>query len=114
MITKEEDLKKALEANQKHIVVGGELAQKIIKRTKRKKAIKRTAIATGILGVLAAPFTAGTSLGVSAMALTAGTLTISAAELALICGTAALIFAKGSFDVEVDKENGKVIIRKRK
>lgn len=114
MITTEKELKKALEANQKQIVVGGELAQKIIKRTKRKKTIKRTAIAAGILGVLAAPFTAGTSLGASAMALTAGSLTISAAELALICGTAALLFTKGSFDVEVDEKNGKVVIRKRK
>lgn len=114
MIATEKELKKALEAGQTNIVVGGELAQKIIRRTKRKKAIKRTAITTGVLGILVAPFTGLTSLGATAAALTAGSLTISAAELAMICGTAALVFVKGSFDVELDKETGKVIIRKRK
>ena len=88
----EETLKKGETAS-----VKGSLASGICEKYKtRKKVCKSTAIAGGaiaVAGIVAAPFTGGTSLvgtavGLGAMGLTIGVITISIGELALLLGAA--------------------------
>ena len=88
----EETLKKGETA-----LVKGSLASEIRKKYETKiKVRKRTRIAGGaiaVAGIVAAPFTGGTSLGgtavaLGAMGLTIGTITISIGELALLLGAA--------------------------
>ena len=76
-------------------LVKGSLASEIRKKYEtRKKVRKSTAITGGaiaIAGLVAAPFTGGTSLvgsavALGAMGLTIGTITISIGELALLLG----------------------------
>ena len=78
-------------------LVKGSLASEIRKKYEtRKKARKGAAITGGaiaVAGLVAAPFTGGTSLvgtaaGLGAMGLTIGTITISIGELALLLGAA--------------------------
>ena len=78
-------------------MVKGSLASEIREKfEKRKKVRKSTAIAgatIAVAGVVAAPFTGGTSLvgsavALGAMGLTIGTITISIGELALLLGAA--------------------------
>ena len=92
----EENLKKGETA-----LVKGSLASEIRKKYKtRKKVRKSTAIAGGaiaVAGIVAAPFTGGTSLagtavGLGAMGLTIGTITISIGELALLLGAALVAY----------------------
>ena len=86
----EETLKKGETA-----LVKGSLASEIRKKYETKiKVRKRTRIAGGaiaVAGLVAAPFTGGTSLvgsavALGAMGLTLGTITISIGELALLLG----------------------------
>ena len=88
----EETLKKGETA-----LVKGSLASEIRKKYETKiKVRKRTRIAGGaiaVAGLVAAPFTGGTSLvgsavALGAMGLTLGTITISIGELALLLGAA--------------------------
>ena len=88
----EETLKKGEKA-----LVKGSLASEIRKKYEtRKKVRKSTAITGGaiaVAGLVAAPFTGGTSLvgtavGLGAMGLTIGAITISIGELALLLGAA--------------------------
>lgn len=101
-----DELRKALKAKEKNIIVKGELARTIRAKANKQKTMKKVGIGTAAIGAAAlitAPFTAGTSLvaGAAAMGLTAGTspvagaaamgltvggLTISAAELAILIG----------------------------
>ena len=76
-------------------LVKGSLASEIRKKYEtRKKVRKSTAITGGaitVAGLVAAPFTGGTSLvgsavALGAMGLTIGTITISIGELALLLG----------------------------
>ena len=88
----EETLKKGETA-----LVKGSLASEIRKKYEtRKKVRKSTAITGGAIAIaslVAAPFTGGTSLvgtavGLGAIGLTIGTITISIGELALLLGAA--------------------------
>ena len=81
--------------------VKGSLASEICEKYKtRKKVCKSTAIAGGaiaVAGIVAAPFTGGTSLagtavGLGAMGLTIGTITISIGELALLLGAGLAVY----------------------
>ena len=92
----EETLKKGETA-----LVKGSLASEICEKYKtRKKVCKSTAIAGGamaVAGIVAAPFTGGTSLagtavGLGAMGLTIGTITISIGELALLLGAGLAVY----------------------
>ena len=90
-IKTKKELKEALKTREPKIVVSGDLAAQIRKKTKVRKASKIGGAALVIAGIIAIPFTAGTSLGgviLGTTALTVGTLTISTAELAILCGTA--------------------------
>ena len=78
-------------------LVKGSLASEIRKKYEtRKKVRKSTAITGGAIAIaslVAAPFTGGTSLvgtavGLGAIGLTIGTITISIGELALLLGAA--------------------------
>ena len=82
-------------------LVKGSLASEIREKfEKRKKVRKGAAIAGGaiaVAGIVAAPFTGGTSLvgtavGLGAMGLTIGTITISIGELALLLGAALVAY----------------------
>ena len=92
----EETLKKGETA-----LVKGSLASEICEKYKtRKKVCKSTAIAGGaiaVAGIVAAPFTGGTSLagtavGLGAMGLTIGTITLSIGELALLLGAGLAVY----------------------
>ena len=89
-----EQLEETLKKGEKALVKGS-LASEIRKKYEtRKKVRKGAAIAGGaiaVAGIVAAPFTGGTSLagtavGLGAMGLTIGTITISIGELALLLG----------------------------
>jgi len=83
--------KKALEAKESRITVVGELAASMRKKGKVKKASKIGGAALIAGGIIAAPFTGGASLAGTAagVATIAGlTITITAAELAILCGCA--------------------------
>ena len=91
-----EELSETLK-NVETALVKGSLASEIRKKYEtRKKVRKSTAITGGaiaVAGLVAAPFTGGTSLvgtaaGLGAMGLTIGTITISIGELALLLGAA--------------------------
>lgn len=92
-VSTKKELEKAIIQGEKHFLLKGDLAKQIIKKKQRSKAAK---IGGGILagvGVLAAIPTGGASLGVTAMGLTIGTVTMSAAELAIIFGGSTLVIS---------------------
>ena len=83
-----EELAAALKSGETHIVAEGEIAETLRKRNKLKKAAVIGGAAIVVIGVALAPFTAGSSIPAGlAMGLTIGTVTISTAELGIICGT---------------------------
>lgn len=86
------ELKNALKAGERHFLCKGELAKTLIRKRKMRRGAKVAGILAGIGCIAAAPFTFGSSLGVGAgiiaTGFTLGTLTMSAGELAIICGTA--------------------------
>lgn len=97
-VSTKEEFERAVSNNEEKIIVTGDLAEKIISSHK-KKAVAKTVGAGGVvagigvavLGLVFAPFTGGVSAiaGLSATAaLTAGGVTLTMAELALLCGTA--------------------------
>jgi len=92
-VSTEEELKAAFAARESKIVVVGPMAEKMAKRAKTKKAAKIGGIALAVASLVAIPFTGGTS----AAGVVAG-LTVSAGELAILCGFALGVYAisKGS------------------
>ena len=78
-------------------LVKGSLASEIRKKYETRKKVRKGSAITGcaiaVAGLVAAPFTGGTSLvgtavGLGAMGLTIGAITISIGELALLLGAA--------------------------
>lgn len=84
-----QELAKAIENRTSQILCKGEVAKEFVKRRKRKKLGKIAGAAMVVGGIVALPFTGGVSAaGIAAGAgLTIGTVFISTAELAIICGT---------------------------
>ena len=78
------ELDDAYASGNRRITVKGEFAQQIRTRCKLKKASRITAGLIAVAGIAAAPFTGGSSL--LATGLTAGAITISTAELAMLLG----------------------------
>lgn len=83
------EFRRAMEAGERKIIIKGALAKSITNAHKAKKASKASLIGTAVAAAAAIPFTGGASLpvmGASLAGLTIGTVTISAAELAILCG----------------------------
>lgn len=80
------ELKEALKARERKIIVTGDLAAQMRKKTKVKKAAKIGGLVLIIGGTIAIPFTVGASAAAVAMGLTVGTVTLSTVELAILCG----------------------------
>ena len=106
-----EELEQALRAKESHIRIKGELAEVIKKKVKRQKTAKKIGIGTAAIGaaaLIAAPLTGGASLiaGAGAMGLTIGTVTVSAAELAILVGGTVAITAllKGYKKVKMNSD----------
>lgn len=110
-VSTKQELISAIERREKQIIATGEIAASIRKKVKVKKGAKVGGLLLAIGGLIAIPFTGGASAGLTAagMALTVGTVTISAAELAILCGFALAYKAIGKCKVEFEP-NGHVII----
>lgn len=95
-VTTKNELDEALKnKNVNRIRVEGPLANEMRAKAKKQKIIRRGSLIAGSLitagALIAAPFTAGTSLiagaaGLTATALTVGTVTMTATELAMLIG----------------------------
>lgn len=81
-----QELEVAIQHGEKQILAKGEFAKQLQKANQYKKAAKAGGAALVAIGLVAAPFTAGASLSATAMGLTIGGVTISAAELSIILG----------------------------
>lgn len=98
IVSTKAELESALKAGTKRITVVGPYAEQIaMEYQKRHKKTKIAKIASGagavvicVVSIAAVPVTGGISLAglTASAALTVGTVTISAAELAIICGFA--------------------------
>jgi hypothetical protein len=116
------ELQKAIANNEKSILVCGAYAQEMkTKYQRRKKNKKGNLIAGGALalaGLVAMPFTGGasgaaTAVGAGMMGLTIGTVTLTAAELAIIAGFGlGVIGVVKGFKVSF-KPTGEVLIEKK-
>ena len=118
-VKNEEELKAAFRNKESKIIVIGPLAEKMIKRAKTKKAMKIAGIALTVASLAAVPFTfgasaagaaAGAAMCATAVAATGLTITMSALELAILCGAALGAYGiyKGSkvtFSVNEDGPN---------
>ena len=87
------ELDDAYASGERTIIVKGEFAQQIRTRCKVKKAAKITSGLVAVAGIAAVPFTGGASLLATGAGLTIGTLTISAAELAVTLGSGLAFYA---------------------
>ena len=96
IVRNKEELKNAIKAGEKHFLCKGELAEELRRRYGIRKVAKTGSLAIGLAAacLVAAPFSGGTSLiglgalagaGAVAAGLTVGTVTLSTAELAIIC-----------------------------
>ena len=88
------ELERALTSGEKHIIAKGEIAKELRKKNNLKKTAKIGGILLAIGGIAAAPFTGGASLipSIAAAGATA-TITITTAELAILCGTSVALAA---------------------
>lgn len=102
IVTSEAEFKKALDEKKQNIIIQGDIAEKIIK--KRKSAKKKGVAVAGlgaaamlVAGTLLAIPTGGTSIAAATasafanitVAGTTTTIALSAAEVAMLCGTVA-------------------------
>ncbi len=106
-------LKSALDSGESHVCVKGDFAKELTRKIQAQNSTRNAALGVGALaalGVLAAPFTFGASLGVTA--LTIGGVTISTAEVAILAaaGLAAYGIHKG-MNARINKD-GSVVIYK--
>ena len=90
-----EEFKKALEAKEEHIVVQGEFAKKIERRAKLKKRSKIVGVGMIVVGAALIPFAGGFAAPIIGAGFTATvggvTITMTAAELAMILGAGTAI-----------------------
>ena len=93
-VTTKNEFEQAILNRESKILCKGEAAKPFLKQRKRKRGAIIGGAVAAIAGIAVIPLTGGLSaigsMGVIA-GLTAGTLTITAAELAIICGTAIAI-----------------------
>lgn len=84
------ELAQALENGEKHLLLKGEVAKTFITKRKNNRWRKIAAGTVAVGGVIAAVPTGGASLAATAVGLTAGPVTITAAEILAIFGGATL------------------------
>lgn len=110
-VTTQQELEQAIFNREPKILCKGEAAKPFLKKRKRKRFAIIGGAALTILGAVAIPFTGGASTGIIAMGLTIGTVTISTAELAIICGTViatAGILKGGKVNFKVNAKDGSI------
>ncbi len=93
-VTTKQEFEQALQNREPLILCKGDAAKPFLKQRKRKRGAIIGGVIAAVAGIAAIPLTGGASaigsMGVIA-GLTVGTITISAAELTIICGTAIAI-----------------------
>lgn len=111
-VTTKEALKKAINDQEDKILIQGELARKIIKQKKIKKWTLISSISLAGTGLVLAPFTGGSSLGLTVHGLTVATasgtaISASVAEVAIIMGflgiTISIALLKG-YTIKINKD----------
>ena len=114
------ELETALKAKTKKITVVGPYAEQIAKEYQKRHKVAKASGGIGAVGVAlasigAAPFSGGLSLAglAASAALTVGTVTISAVELAIICGfTLGMYGLSKGYDVKYSPDGTVEIIKK--
>lgn len=124
VVKSQAELKSAMARKEKHIRIEGPFAKELYNKIQKRKKIRKGALISGgvlaLGGLLAAPFTGGGSLlgsatGLSMMGFTAatvGSITITTAELAIICGTGIAFYAiyKGAkIKFHYNQQTGEVV-----
>lgn len=106
-------LQEALNQGEQEITLHGEVADAVAHKYRAKKNAKTGGLMLAVGGILALPFTGGLSLSAVAAGLTIGSVTISAAELAiLVGGTVALAGIIKDYDIEMYPD-GHVVLKKK-
>lgn len=115
-VNNRQDLEQALKRKESRIIIVGSLADEIRQKAKskqKKKKIAKVASAAAIAGgIIAAPFTAGTSLAATAAGLTVGTLTITAVDLGIIVGGAVAMYGLSKGYIVTFNPKGDVVLTK--
>lgn len=100
IVRTKEDFKRAVEICPDKIIFKDEMAEVVKKAISQKKLKKKIGIGSGILagagvlaGIVAAPFTGGASLGVSALSFAAGTAAAGTAAAGTITVSTSLFIA---------------------
>lgn len=114
------ELETALKAKTKKITVVGPYAEQIAREYQKRHKVAKASGGIGAVGVAlasigAAPFSGGLSLAglAASAALTVGTVTISAVELAIICGfTLGMYGLSKGYDVKFSPDGTVEIIKK--
>lgn len=114
------ELETALKAKTKKITVVGPYAEQIAREYQKRHKVAKASGGIGAVGVAlasigAAPFSGGLSLAglAASAALTVGTVTISAVELAIICGfTLGMYGLSKGYDVKYSPDGTVEIIKK--
>ena len=103
VVRTKEELQEAIKNKVDSIRIEGPYAGIVAQKIRSRKKVKKVAIGVGTLalvgGVIAAPFTGGASLagsavGLTAMGLTVGAITITTTQLAMLLGFGAFAIYK--------------------
>ena len=103
VVRTKEELQEAIKNKVDSIRIEGPYAGIVAQKIRSRKKVKKVAIGVGTLalvgGVIAAPFTGGASLagsavGLTAMGLTVGVITITTTQLAMLLGFGAFAIYK--------------------
>lgn len=109
------ELEEAIKAGETKLLAKGELAGKIRKRKERKRRSLIGGLALFLVGLVALPFTwgASTPLLLGGLGLTIGSVTISAAELAiLVGGSIAIIGLCKDYTITFNPDGSVTLVRK--
>ena len=127
VVRTKEELQEAIKNKVDSIRIEGPYAGIVAQKIRSRKKVKKVSIGVGALalvggGVIAAPFTGGASLagsavGLTAMGLTVGAVTLTTTQLAMLLGVGGSLFAysiheKYSLKLVKDKE-GNVSVEMR-
>ena len=86
-VSTKQELISAIERREKQIIATGEIAASIRKKVKVKKGAKVGGLLLAIGGLIAIPFTGGTSAGLAAgLTCLTGAVTLTGGEILILCG----------------------------